>query len=318
MSGARIPSWDFMIDLLNDVSEVRGSAPTPEAIAVLKDMHRNALRVSNAPAHAILLLQDQLAEADREARSAIVERQVLTEALQERQRRIAELQVQISYVEADRNRQVRELTAEVEDYQTQFADLASERDRLMSTIRQLERQLQEANRRNLQAEQRCELLERQLAAIDEEGASGEWSSQAKAARVLLVDSKPENLATLRSILEPINQDLFEASSGEQALSVLNSIDDVALILLSAEMDRGMDGFEVAAHVKRRIRTRHTPIIFLTAEKHGPHYTFRGYAAGAVDYISKPVDPWVLRAKVAVFIELHWQAQRRRAIESTFE
>jgi PleD family two-component response regulator len=281
-------------------------------------MHRNALKVSNSPAHAVLLLQDQLADADREARSAIVERQVLTEALQERQRRIAELQVQINYADAQRNRQVRELTAEVEAYQAQFADLASEHDRLRTIIRQLERQLQEANSRSLEAEKRCELLERQLAAIDEEGGGGEWSSLAKVARVLLVDSKPENLLALRAILDPFNQDLLEAYSGEQALSVLDATEGVALILLSAEMDRGMDGFEIAARIKRRIRTRHIPVIFLTAERHGPHYTFRGYAAGAVDYISKPFDPWVLRAKVAVFIELYWQQQQRTVMNDALE
>jgi response regulator RpfG family c-di-GMP phosphodiesterase len=66
----------------------------------------------------------------------------------------------------------------------------------------------------------------------------------------------------------------------------------------------MDGFETAAHIKRRERTRDIPIIFLTAINHGPHHTFRGYAAGAVDYISKPFDPWVLRAKVSVFVDLY--------------
>ncbi|MFC9888510.1 response regulator [Streptomyces pilosus] len=307
-----------MLDLLNDVSEVRGIAPTPEAVAVVKDMHRNALKVSNSPAHAVLLLQDQLADADREARSAMVERQVLTGALQERQRRIAELQVQISYAEAQRGRQVRELTAEVEAYQKQFAGLASERDRLRTIVRQLERQLHEANSRGLEAEQRCELLERQLAAIDEEGASGEWSSLAKVARILLVDSRPDNLLALRAILAPFNHDLLEAGSGEQALSVLDSTEGVALILLSAEMERGMDGFEIAAHVKRRIRSRRIPVIFLTADKHGPHYTFRGYAAGAVDYISKPFDPWVLRAKVAVFVELYRQQQQRTVVNDALE
>ena len=95
---------------------------------------------------------------------------------------------------------------------------------------------------------------------------------------------------------------MRASSGEEALKALLT-DDFAVILLDVQMP-GMDGFETAAHIKRRERTRDIPIIFLTAINHGPHHTFRGYAAGAVDYISKPFDPWVLRAKVSVFVELY--------------
>ncbi|MFE5186975.1 response regulator [Streptomyces sp. NPDC056628] len=300
-----------MLDLLNDVSEARGNAPTPEAIATIKALHRNALRASNAPAHAMLLLQDQLAEADREARAATVERQVLAEALQERQRRIAELQVQVNAAEADRGRQVRELTAEVEAYEAQFTTLTSERNHLRSAILQLERQLKEATRRHLEAERRCELLERQLAMIDEKSASGDWHSDKKA-KILLVDSKPENIMALRAILSTMDQDLLEAHSGEQALSITAS-SDISIVLLSAEIDGSMDGFEIASHLKHRLRSRHIPIIFLTSVKHGPHYTFRGYAAGAADYISKPVDPWVLRAKVAAFVELSGRT-RRRAIE----
>src|SRR5690606_36368746 len=67
---------------------------------------------------------------------------------------------------------------------------------------------------------------------------------------------------------------------------------------------GMDGFETARDIKRRKKTRDLPIIFLTAVNSDPDYAFRGYAAGAVDFISKPFDPWVLRAKVSVFVELH--------------
>jgi DNA-binding NarL/FixJ family response regulator len=67
---------------------------------------------------------------------------------------------------------------------------------------------------------------------------------------------------------------------------------------------GMDGFETASHIKRRAKTRDIPIIFLTAASSEPDYAFRGYAAGAVDYIAKPFDPWVLRAKVSIFVELY--------------
>ena len=70
---------------------------------------------------------------------------------------------------------------------------------------------------------------------------------------------------------------------------------------------GMDGFETAAQVKRREKTRDIPIVFLTAIDGEAHQAFRGYAAGAVDYLAKPFDPWVLRAKVGVFIELYESA-----------
>ncbi|MBB0243384.1 response regulator [Streptomyces alkaliphilus] len=122
------------------------------------------------------------------------------------------------------------------------------------------------------------------------------------AKILLVDDRPENLLALEAILSALDQTLVRASSGEEALKALLT-DDFAVILLDVQMP-GMDGFETAAHIKRRERTRDIPIIFLTAINHGPHHTFRGYAAGAVDYISKPFDPWVLRAKVNVFVDLY--------------
>ncbi|MDT0347292.1 response regulator [Streptomyces litchfieldiae] len=129
------------------------------------------------------------------------------------------------------------------------------------------------------------------------------------AKILLVDDRPENLLALEAILSALDQTLVRASSGEEALKALLT-EDFAVILLDVQMP-GMDGFETAAHIKRRERTRDIPIIFLTAINHGPHHTFRGYAAGAVDYISKPFDPWVLRAKVSVFVELHMKNMQLR-------
>ena len=76
----------------------------------------------------------------------------------------------------------------------------------------------------------------------------------------------------------------------------------------------MDGFETASHIKRRERTRHVPIIFLTAADRDAHLALRGYAAGAVDYLTKPFDPWVLRAKVSVFVEL-WTKTQQLAAQS---
>jgi response regulator RpfG family c-di-GMP phosphodiesterase len=95
--------------------------------------------------------------------------------------------------------------------------------------------------------------------------------------------------------------MVRARSGEEALRALLT-NEFAVILLDIVMP-GMDGFEIARAIKRRRKTREVPIIFLTAVDAGPDYAFRGYAAGAVDYIAKPFDPWVLRTKVSVFVEL---------------
>jgi CheY-like chemotaxis protein len=136
---------------------------------------------------------------------------------------------------------------------------------------------------------------------------------ARAAKILMVDDRPENLLALEAILSGLGHELVKAHSGEEALKRLLS-DEFALILLDVQMP-GMDGFETASHVKQRERTRHIPIVFLTAIDGEAHQAFRGYAAGAVDYLSKPFDPWVLRAKVGVFIELF---ERRRELAQQAE
>ncbi|WP_067182942.1 response regulator [Microtetraspora niveoalba] len=122
------------------------------------------------------------------------------------------------------------------------------------------------------------------------------------AKILLVDDREENLIALEAILSSLDLIPIRARSGEEALKALLG-NEFALILLDVRMP-GMDGFETAAHIKRRERTRNIPIIFLTVVDSAPDYAFRGYAAGAVDYLTKPFDPWVLRAKVAVFVELY--------------
>lgn len=122
------------------------------------------------------------------------------------------------------------------------------------------------------------------------------------AKILLVDDQPENLLALEAVLSALDQTLVRASSGEEALKELND-DEFALVLLATQMS-GMDGYETAAHIKSRSRNRDTPIIFVSAHVMGPHATFRGYAIGAVDYVSRPYDPWVLRAKASIFVDLH--------------
>jgi CheY-like chemotaxis protein len=122
------------------------------------------------------------------------------------------------------------------------------------------------------------------------------------AKILMVDDRAENLLALEAILQGLGHELLTARSGEEALKVLLT-EDVAVILLDVQMP-GMDGFETAAHIKQREKTRDIPILFLTAIDGEAHQAFRGYAAGAVDYLSKPFDPWVLKAKVGVFVELY--------------
>jgi CheY-like chemotaxis protein len=129
------------------------------------------------------------------------------------------------------------------------------------------------------------------------------------ARILLVDDRAENLIALEAILSSLNQQLVPVRSGEAALKALLS-EEFAVILLDVVMP-GMDGFETAAHIKRRAKTHDVPIIFLTAAGAEPDHAFRGYAAGAVDYIAKPFDPWVLRAKVAVFVDLYMKNRQLR-------
>jgi PAS domain S-box-containing protein len=120
------------------------------------------------------------------------------------------------------------------------------------------------------------------------------------ANILLVDDHPENLTALEAILSGLDQNLVRAYSGREALRLLLK-DDYALILMDAEMP-GMDGYETAQLIRMRPRSRHTPIIFLTAINKDANQVFRGYSVGAVDYIFKPLVPEILKYKVLVFVD----------------
>ena len=117
--------------------------------------------------------------------------------------------------------------------------------------------------------------------------------------ILLVDDRSENLLALEAILEPLGHRLVSATSGDEALRHLLK-DEFAVILLDVQMP-GLDGFETAELIKRRERTRHVPILFLTAISKDRRHVFRGYESGAVDYIFKPIDADILRSKVSVFL-----------------
>ncbi len=134
-------------------------------------------------------------------------------------------------------------------------------------------------------------------------------------RVLLVDDEPDNLVALTAVLEPLGRELVSASSGEEALRLLLR-QEFAVILLDVRMP-GLDGFETAALIKQRERTRYVPIIFVTAASEDTEQVFRGYSQGAVDYLLKPYDPAVLRSKVAVFVDLHEKDAALKESEQRF-
>jgi CheY-like chemotaxis protein len=131
-------------------------------------------------------------------------------------------------------------------------------------------------------------------------------------KVLLVDDRADNLLALEAILQGLPVEPVAVDSGTAALKAL-LIGDFAVILLDAQMPQ-MDGFETASRIKDRERTRNVPIVFLTAADRDAQLALRGYAAGAVDYLTKPLDPWVLRAKVSVFAEL-WVKSRQLAAQA---
>jgi PAS domain S-box-containing protein len=124
--------------------------------------------------------------------------------------------------------------------------------------------------------------------------------------ILLVDDRPENLLTLEAILSDLGQNLVKARSGEEALRCLLQ-EEFAVIVLDVQMP-GMDGFETAKQIRARERLQDRPIIFLTAIHKSREYVSEGYSLGAVDYIFKPFEPEVLKAKIQFFVELFKKTQ----------
>ena len=119
--------------------------------------------------------------------------------------------------------------------------------------------------------------------------------------ILLVDDQPANLIALEAMLQGLGQNLIKADSGREALKRLLT-DEFAVIILDVQMPE-MDGFETAALIRERDKSRHTPILFLTAADSSQTQAVKGYAVGAVDYLVKPVLPEFVRSKVTVFVEL---------------
>ncbi|WP_063589083.1 hybrid sensor histidine kinase/response regulator [Achromobacter ruhlandii] len=133
-------------------------------------------------------------------------------------------------------------------------------------------------------------------------------------KCLLVDDVPENLIALEALLASERVQVLTAQSGPQALELLLNHPDVALALLDVQMP-DMNGFELAELIRGSERTRHIPLIFITAGSREQNWQFRGYESGAVDFLYKPVDPYMLRSKANVFFELH---ERRHALARELE
>lgn len=143
-------------------------------------------------------------------------------------------------------------------------------------------------------------------------------------KILLVDDREDNLLAIETIFEPDGYRFVKANSGRQALKILLQEFDFALILMDVKMPN-LNGFETASLIYERDKLKHIPIIFITANNFGDENLYRGYQAGAIDYIYKPIKPEVLRAKVSVLIDLYRknrqllaQEQRLVAINKSLE
>ncbi|MFE5327244.1 response regulator [Embleya sp. NPDC056575] len=310
LGGARIPPWKFVAELLEDVAEHQGHPVPPEEAARVRRLHRAALRHSGAAAGPVkAALELQLAEAELDARRSTVEEGVIGDALLDRSHRIVELEARLTRLEA---------TWAGPEPPPHHTVLESEHGALATQVRRLTAELETARRRGMDAEARCDLLERQLAALERTwprpagsttSTTSTTSTIGAQPKILLVDDQPNNLLALEEVVAAPGHDVVSVRSGQEALKALLDHDDFAVIILDVQMP-GMDGYETAAHIKRRSRTRNIPIIFLTAMGLDAEHSIRGYSAGAVDYIVKPFDPWALRAKVAVFIEIHLERRER--------
>lgn len=143
-------------------------------------------------------------------------------------------------------------------------------------------------------------------------------------KILLVDDREDNIISMEAVLAPYDFQFVRANSGKQALKVLLQEIDFALILMDVNMPN-LNGFETASLIYERERLKHIPIIFITAHNFGEENVFKGYKAGAVDYVYKPINPDLLRAKVAVFADLYkknrillMQEQKLLAANKTLE
>jgi len=128
------------------------------------------------------------------------------------------------------------------------------------------------------------------------------------AKILVVDDRADNLISIEAILEKDNYNIVKANSGKAALKVLLTDHDFSLILMDVQMPE-LNGYETATIIYERDKLKNIPIVFITANNYDEDFMFKGYRMGGVDYIYKPINPELLRAKVAVFVELYSKNQQ---------
>lgn len=126
-------------------------------------------------------------------------------------------------------------------------------------------------------------------------------------KILLVDDREDNLLSIETVLEPSGYKFVKANSGRQALKILLNEFDFAMILMDVQMPN-LNGFETATLIYEREKLKHIPIIFITANNYSDENMFKGYKTGAIDYLFKPLNPELLRAKVSVLIDLYRKNQ----------
>src|ERR1700753_2424386 len=136
-------------------------------------------------------------------------------------------------------------------------------------------------------------------------------------KILLVDDNDNNLLSMEVALEDDNYLFHKATSGREALRILLKEEDFSLILLDVKMPI-MDGYETAELIYQRDKLKRIPIIFITAHDYEEAAMFKGYQAGAVDFIRKPFNPEILRSKVAVFADLYQKNQLLRKQEEKLQ
>ncbi|MEV6749376.1 response regulator [Streptomyces sp. NPDC051080] len=309
LNGTRLPPWQVITDLFTDLAEHRGAAVTTDAIEFVRGLYGSAVDAGSSPKHAVEILEQQLADADWASRRSSVRGDVLGDALLDRTHRIADLEVRLSQLEADRIAE-RKRADELATAHPDVSGLLQERNALQLDVQRLSAELREAQALRVAAEDRCNLLERQLDAVEKSTVSLPAATSQDMPKILVVDDQPGNLLAMTAVLASLDQELVTVSSGREALKALLDHEDFAVIIMDVQMPE-MDGYETCAHIKRRPRNRDVPIIFLTAMGVDSEHSARGYAAGAVDYISKPFDPWALRAKVAVFTAIYLERRAQQ-------